>query len=283
MACSIDLDLLLPGNASPGQWIVGTGDPQSLVQCYDCDADPPAASGPPLVNPAVISGFSGSTWAIPNDQTCGVYYFKYVTIPLPTVYAEGDECTECNDCEIYEVEIVEGPELADPPNQILCEGDPQKGLNLWALFDCGQLTQGNPVPAYGCAGTCDIPGYVAKPTSCIVFDALDPSVNWNSGAGTHSGSASGDSELCGAQDYDVVLSFAPAYAGLNADYDPTNGNYIPSNLAPGESVTVCLGITTQRTGENIPDCTSCADQACFTITRQVGDNAGTGFRVQACN
>lgn len=286
MACTIELNDLLPANVSPGQWVVGTGDPQVLTNCYNCDADPPGPPDPPnneFTNPAVIVGFSGSTWAIPDDQPCGVYYFKYVTIPLPAVYVTGDECSDCNDCEIYEVEIVEGPDVLDPPDQIVCAGTPQKGINLWALFDCGQVTQGNPVPAYGCVD-CSASGYVAKPTNCIVKEALEALGNaWLPGAGTHTGTVEGDSLNCGAQDYEVVLSFTPAYASLSADYDPATGNFIPQNLTPGESVSICLSITTQRTGENNPECNSCTDQECFLVTRQIGDNAGEGVRVQACN
>lgn len=274
MACSIDLNSLLPGNHTPGGvWDVGVGSPQVLDLCRDCESgDPPDT----YQQPAVISlELDGHTWIIPDDLTCGVYKFKYVTDP------GGDECNGCADCEVYEIEVLEGPELAAVPDIDICDAEANtKGLNLWGYLDCNQDTVANPAPNYNCPD-CDVPGYVTKPTSCIVQAALSGGT-WVSP--NHTGNSVGDSANCGEQTYSVKLSFSSSYPGLNQDYDPLTGKYRPVNLAPGASVDVCLEITTQRTNMSLP-CDSCTQSVCFTITKLESDEAGeySGTPYQVCN
>lgn len=274
MACSINLNSLLPANATAGGvWSAGVGNPQILNLCKDCDA---GGAPPTYQQPGIVTlEPDGFTWVIPDNQACGVYKFKYVTDP------GGDECVGCADCEVYDVEVLEGPELTQPPNVDICDDEGNtKGLNLWGLFDCGQDTLANPAPDYLCPD-CDVPGYVTKPVSCIVKAALEGGT-W--AAPQHTGNSPGDSAACGSQNYTVKLTFGTNYTGLNQDYDPLTGKYRPVNLAAGASVEICLEITTQRTNTTLP-CDSCTQSVCFTITKLVSDEAGeyNGTPYQVCN
>jgi len=298
MACDINLQTIAEANGadSGGTWLINSvGEGSAATELYDCRdcVNSPGSPGATITQPAEITGFSGGIWTVPDDIACGTYSFKYVTVPTPPGYSGGDECADCNDCAIYEVDILEGPEVDTAPDNIeICdEDDPAllKGVNLWGLFDCDQITVANPAPTYNCVDCSGATGRVVKPESCIVKDALDSvSSVWAPVAGTHTrtgvvGTPVGDCPPgVNSQEYNVELSFSPAYADLDLDYNQTSGQYVPERLPVDTPVTICLKITTAR-AQNAPACDLCEAEVCFTITKVAGDNAGTPTTVEACN
>jgi hypothetical protein len=297
MGCTVNLNTIRDGGpnglADAGVWVYeSSGEGTTTAQlylCRDCINDPNNPVTPPYDQPEAIdpADWNAGEWTIPDTAACGTYAFKYVTEDNPT-YTPGSECLDCNSCVIYYVTVLEGPEKSGDPAAIeICKAEnnqEQLGLNLWALFDCAQVTQALD-PTYGCTAPCNTQ-YITRPPSCIVKDALQAigGAGWNATTGIHLNSAfTAASENCNDQEYSVELEFISPYNGLANDYDPTEGDWIPNGMDVGDSVQVCVTVTTNRTGQNVPSCLDCEVQVCVTINVVAADNAGPGGTAVACN